>query len=107
VQLRWYHSVVTVILQWCYSVDTVDFPAFFGFEVPSGVSVVSQCSQEVLKWCYSGVTVVLQCCYSCITVVLQWYYSGVTVDFPAFFGFEVLVLRVSQCFYSVVPVLLQ
>jgi hypothetical protein len=49
-----------VVLQWCYSGETV-----------------------VLQWCHSGVTVVLQLCYSCVTslasvtVVLQEYYNGV------------------------------
>jgi hypothetical protein len=37
----------------------------------------------VLKWCYSGVTVVstvvLHWCYSGVGCVLQWCYSGVTV----------------------------
>jgi hypothetical protein len=39
----------------------------------------------VLRWCYSGVTVVLQWCYSGVTMVLQWCCSGVTMVLQWFY----------------------
>jgi hypothetical protein len=51
----------------------------------------------ILKWFYSGATVVLQCCHIGVTLVLQWCYSGVTVVLQWCSSGVTVVL---QCCYS-------
>jgi hypothetical protein len=70
--LQWCYSVVTVVVQCCYSGVT-------GHAFLPAIKMAQICSRSVtvvlqlmLQWCYSGVTVVLQWCYSAVAVVLQW-----------------------------------